>query len=283
MRKRERIVYLFLLIGAILLISWSAGFAQPGKVDISGYPAIKTDESGAIDNFNQDQSSDRVNLFFHKHLGSPIVLTSGTSIDDKVLNVEAGYTAGVGNLICLKEGTEFYQGTILSNTAATITLDMPLDYAYSAGAVCTATSKHMNVDGSVTPQIFHIQPNVGTKWHMNRLIFLIEGTAAMDAGDFGDQPALANGIVIRKKDGDYQNILNVKTNGDFALEAGPMGVEYDPKPPAGTTAIRIELEFEDVVIELDGDNGDELEIIIQDNITLVPNFITKGLGHLVVD
>lgn len=272
-----------IVLGAILAIAMLFNFAvaEPGLVDRAGERVIKTDDNGAIDNFQQDQTSDRVNVFFHMHLGSAITLTNDTALNDKVLDVQTGHGAEVGNLICLKEGTEFYQGTVLATTATSITLDMPLDYAFTTGAVCTATTGQMAVDGSSASKVFHIKPNTGTKWDINKLIFLVEGTSAMDAGKFGDQPALVNGIVVRKKDGDYQNIMNIKTNGNFATET--FDVEYDPKPPAGTTAVRIQLKFQDVVVRLDGDSGEEMEVIIQDDATGVPNFITKGQGHLVVD
>lgn len=264
----------------IFLLISIAG-AETGKVDRAGYPEVKRDANGAIDTFIQDQTSDRVNLFMHEHLGPAITLTNAVSINDKTLDVQAGHGTQPGQLVCLKEGVEYYQGEILSTTATTITLDTPIDYAFSIGSICTATSKEMAVNGATVPRIFHIKPNTGAKWDITKLAIFINGTGTMDSGLFGDQPALTNGIVIRKKDGDFQNIMNAKKNGDFSLET-PL-VVYDPKPPGGTTAVRITIEFNDVVIRLDGDKGDELQMLIQDNTIGVANMVSKALGHLVVD
>lgn len=255
--------------------------AQLGTIVDADGDVLRITPQGAIDVAIQDQTSDRVNIFMHEHVGSFIILTNAVSLSDKTLDVQAGHGAQVGHLICLKEGPEFYQGEVLSTTATTITLDMPIDYTFSAGAVCTATSTEMAVNGATTTRIFHVKPNAGTKWDINKLSIFINGTGSMDSGSFGDQPALANGIVIRKKDGDFQNIMNAKKNGDFSLET-PL-VVYDPKPPGGTTAVRITMEFDDVVIRLDGDKDEELQMLVQDNAIGVANMISKALGHVVVD
>jgi len=238
------------------------------------------------DTFVQDQFSSIVDLYMHEHTGSPITLTSDTALDDTVLNVLAGHGAVSGNLLCIKENARFYQGEVLSVTATTITVDTPLDYAFSAGAICTATSKQMAVDGSSVTQIFHAKPAAGVKWDITRMMFFLEGTATMDNGKFGDIAAITNGIVVRKKDGTYKNIFNAKKNGDFALRA--YDITYDAKAPAGTTAVRVRRSFagqdkNGVTVRLDGDEGDELEILIRDDLTGMVNFNAIAQGHLVED
>ena len=234
----------------------------------------------------QDQFSSIVDLYIHEHIGSPITLTSPTAIDGTDLNVQAGHGAVAGNLICIKENARFYQGEVLSTTATTIALDTPLDYAFSAGAICTATTKQMAVDGSSATKVFHAKPGAGVKWDITRMLFFLEGTAAMDNGKFGDIASLTNGIVVRKKDGTYKNIFNAKNNGDFATRA--YDITYDAKAPAGTTAVRVRRTFagpdkNGVTIRLDGDAGDELEILIRDDLTGMVSFNAIAQGHVVED
>lgn len=238
------------------------------------------------DTFDQDQFSTIVDLYMHEHIGSPITITSPTALDDTVLTVLAGHGAVAGNLVCIKESERFYQGEILSVTATTITLDTPLDYAFTVGAICTATSKELAVNGAVTTQVFHVRPNTGVKWDITRMIFFIEGTGAMDNGKFGDIAALTNGIVVRKKDGTYKNIFNIKSNGDFATRA--YDITYDAKAPAGTTAVRVRRTFSGkdkngVVIRLNGDVADDLEILVRDNLAGLVSFNVIVQGHLVED
>lgn len=239
-----------------------------------------------IDVFIQDQFSPIVDLYLHEHLGSNITLTSNTTLDDTSLSVVAGHGAVAGNLICLKEGKRFYQGGVVSTDGVTINLDTPLDFAYTTAATCTATSKEMNVDGSSTTRPFHIQPNAGVKWDIVRVLFFVQGTGAMDSAKFGDQTALTNGIVLRKKDGEYKNVFNVKSNGDFANRA--YDIAYDDKAPAGKTAVRIRRTFggpskNGVVIRLDGDSSEELQLLVRDDMTGVDAFYAIVQGHIVVD
>ena len=186
-----------------------------------------------IDVAIQDQTTDIVDLYMHSHAGVAATLTAPTAIDDYVLAVEAGHGTSAGELVCLKENKRFYQGLILSTTATTITLDTPLDYAYSIGTLCAASVLDLTVNGSpASPLIYHIKPPAGVKWDVVRIMFYIEDDVAMDDGKFGGIAALTNGIVLRSKNGTYLNIFNVKTNGDFAQRA--FDRTYVSKPPAGT-------------------------------------------------
>jgi hypothetical protein len=248
--------------------------------------ALKVNVNGATDVFIQDQTTDIVDLYLHKHIGSDITITSNTAVGDRTINVASGHGAVAGNVVCLKEGERYYQGTILSVTATKITLDTPLDYAFTTGAYCSPTTIDLNVDGSVTPVEFHIRPNVGVKWDITRVMFYIEGTGTMDSGLFGDIAALTNGVVLRKKDGTYKNIFNVKSNGDFANRA--YDISYDSRAPAGTSAVRVRRSFggqdkNGVVVRLDGTSLDELEILVQDNLTGLVNFYVIAQGHIVED
>ena len=259
----------------------------PQLVDKDGNQA-NVGAAGGLDVAIQDQTSTIVDLYAHEHIGGIITLTAPTALDNTVLNVAAGHGAVIGNYICLKEGFNFYQGEVLAVTANTITLDTPLDFAYTAGATCTATNIQMNVNGTAAvPRIFHIRPNVGVKWDIVRMILVMEGSTAMDSSLFGNIAALTNGIVIRKKDGTYKNIFNAKSNADFANRS--FDVAYDDRAgvPAGIYSFRCRRTFggqskNGVVIRLDGDLLEDFQILVRDPLAALGKFNAIFQGHIVV-
>lgn len=234
----------------------------------------------------QDQYSDIVDLYMHKDLNS-FTLASDASIGDYTVTLTAGHSFVVGNVLCLKEGTRFYQGRVLVVATNVITLDSPIDYAFTASGATGQRSEHdMAVNGSVTRQEFHITPPTDTVWDVVRVIFHIEDDTAMDDGLFGGIAALTKGCVLLYRNGHAKNIFNVKTNGEFAERTYDR--EYVAKPPAGTGhAMNIRRTFggqekNGVVIRLDGATGDELVMIIQDDLTGLSHFHGVVQGHVVV-
>ena len=239
----------------------------------------------------QDQHTPLVDLYFHRHTGSSAVLTSPLAIDDYILNVESGHGFSAGEMVCIKEGIRFYQAIVLSVTATTITLDTPLDYAYTVAATCTSSEHDLAAaNGSPgSPLIYHLKPNIGAKWDIVRIMFYFESSAAQNDGLFGADPALTNGLVLRKRDGIYNNIFNVKTNGEFAQRAYDR--TYIAKPPAGVLgSMVVRRTFggqskNGVVIRLNGTNEDEFEAIVRDNLTGGNNTHIHIIaqGHIVQD
>jgi hypothetical protein len=89
-----------------------------------------------------------------------------------------------------------------------------------------------------------------------------------DLAEFGDGPALVNGLVLRKKNanGTYWNIGNAKTNGDL------MGMMFDFRSPssAGLSGAngfsgRFSMDKMGGVVRLC--KGDDLELLVQDDLT----------------
>jgi hypothetical protein len=140
----------------------------------------------------------------------------------------------------------------------------------------------MNVNGSVTSQIFAVSPPAGTSWHVYGMDLAISDGTAMDDATFGGIPALTRGLVFRHKDGTYKNFFNVKSNGEFNLRATELN--YSAKAPAGSFGMNVELAFPDhngCAILLDGDTGDEMQMIIQDDLTGLTSFRATVSGHVV--
>jgi hypothetical protein len=240
------------------------------------------DANGNLNVVLQDQSTFIVDLYLHK-IDASVTIGSNTSIDDVDVTFSAGHGISVGDLICFKEGVRFYQGIVLVVNVNLITLDTPLDFAYTTAATASRGSNDAAVDGSGTTQVFSIQPPASATWDVTRLIFHIEDQTVMDSSKFGGITALTNGVVVRKKNTTYQNIFNIKSNGDFAHRA--YDIAYDDKAPAGTYGFRCRNTFggqdkRGVVVRLDGDDSDEIQVLVQDDLTGLVHFHIIAQGHV---
>lgn len=219
---------------------------------------------------------------------SSTTLAVNTSNGDSSVELTVGHGASVGNILVLREGIRYYWGTILSVSTNTIGLDTPLDFAFTTSADVDVGDANLNKNGTLlSPVIAHIKPPPGVKWDITRVHTQTTSTADMDSGRFGSIPALTNGCVFGKVNGeDSQNIANVKTNGDLGLLANQDN--YDPKAPAGVYGYFSKHQFGGqtgvgVVIRLEGDKNDQICVLIQDDLTSLLLFRVIAIGHVVDD
>ena len=293
MKKRVLIAVTILLVPLLAIAS----------TFVDGHQSFWPIESNnAIPVNVQDQASEVIDLHLMRTI-TDITITSNTSIDDTIVSIDSDVTPQIGNSVCFKESTAFYQGDILSvtptgGTGYDIELDMPLDYAYTTDGGCALRDKNLNVDGSTTPVVFSVSPqglidplkyNRGQRWDIVRLMLAITDATAMDDGKFGGiTGGITNGIVIRKKNGTYKNIFNAKTNGDIALHVYDLTYIDDTLGPAGLYGLRVRRTFggqnkNGVVIRLDADDDDEFQVIVRDNLTGLDGFTAVVQGHIAID
>jgi hypothetical protein len=252
------------------------------------YTDIVPESNGALPVNIQDQTSD-VFSFFLRHKLNNITLATPTAIDSRTITLVGGHGVVVGNVIVLKQGSTYYQGEVLNVATNTITLDTPLDYAFQTTAIAERCITNMAVDGSVTPQIFYTTPAglPGVKIDITQIHFHIEDNSKADGSTFGGLPSLTNGIVVRQKDGKYRNYMNVKNNGDFGHYTG--NIQMDAAATgSGTYNVYVTKDFagqsnHGVVIRLSGDTSDELQVIIQDNLTSLVEMHVTAMGHFVTN
>jgi len=209
-----------------------------------------------------------------------IALASNATLDTYTITLVGGHGTVAGNVICLKQSGRFYQGLAINVATNVITLDSPLDFAFTTSATAFRSTSEMIVNGSVTPQIFSVSPPAGTSWHVYGMDLAITDGTAMDDSTFGGITALTKGLVFRQKDGTYKNFFNVKSNGEFHLRASFM--EYSSKAPAGSFGLNVELDFVDhngcaVLLK----EGDEMQLIIQDDLTGLSSFKATVSGHVI--
>ena len=215
-------------------------------------------------------------------------LVATLTVDTVIFNVTAGHSIVATDVIQIEEDGRTYKANILNVAVNTITVDNPIDYPFTTAAICSNGIGVMNVDGSVTAVIYKIAPPPGVFWDITRIIFTITDSGVMDDTLFGSGVALTNGIVLRikKADGTFWNLFNSKRNGDFALEA--FDIEYSTKAGGGNEGFRCRRTFGSLgkngsVIRLNGDTDEELQIIVQDDLTGLVTFFSNAQGYMFVN
>lgn len=260
-----------------------------GSVTISS----PLESNGAIPVNIQDQHSEILEFYLQQIIDPTLTIFTNTSINDTVVTVSTAAEPTNGSLVCFREDTHFYQAGILSHVANganwDVTLDTPLDFAFTTGGGCALSNKNMAVDGDSTSVEFEFSAEgvtPGTEFDITGIIFHIIDNAAMDTETFGGIPKLTKGIVLRVENTITKNIFNVKSNGDFADHI--YDVAFDDKAPAGAYSFRCRKTFagqpnSGVTVRLNTDTSDKLVLIVQDDLTDLTDFHVVVQGHVVVD
>lgn len=241
----------------------------------------------------QDQTTPPVILPMSKTKNVPTTTTVATAIDDYTITLASvtGYIDGNYIALINDELDQIFLAYQVGAPAGNvITLDRPLDYAFPIGSVVHAANTNMNVDGSVTPQIFSIRggeisagiPNV---LDITRVMLGMRCDSAADLSTFGNLAALTKGITLRKTDGSYYNIVNWKTNGEIGTTAFDMTIHAATNPIQGVDGVLARLTFGGqnkmgVVVRLGP--TEDLELIINDDLTDLVRFGMLAEGHIAI-
>lgn len=242
---------------------------------------------GAINVHVADVHDTVINEYFHVHTGVSDTLAIASSKQDILINVTNGGLFSVGNEIQISngaEGTTF--PTIKAIATNALTLDRPLDFAFAVGATVEVISTNMAVLGSLaSPVSFKAEPNSSEHWHVIRFILSMTHSSAGDLGLFGNQTALANGVIVRiyKAEFDQYGTFTLwKSNSD--IKDDMYDVNFDTRSGGGGTygttgrgSIKLGTG---AVPKVDGSKGDFLEILIQDDLTGLTSFKQKIQGHI---
>lgn len=256
------------------------------------YSIIQGRINAAVDVALQDQTSQIVSVNFTELVVST-TLAADASIDDTEIEVTSATGIVVGQYVALFNPTavRFSFFHVLGVVSTTITVDSPLDYPYPSGTYADFGSHDLAVNGSVTPRVFGLRGS-GTPTGVDLTVDITQITltaatvTAVDLIKFGDLAALTNGIVIRQRDGAYYNICNLISNQDIANVFGTFTPILATNPAQnydGFTAI-YGLSGQNrigVVIRLAV--GEDLELIVQDNLTGLVSFEAVAQGHVVVN
>lgn len=204
------------------------------------------------------------------------VTTSLNAIDDYIINVASTTGMSVGSYLSLfhPASVRYMFAEVTAINTLAITLDTPLDFAYPSGTNVDIAVTNMNVDGSSTVKIFGIRgtgspPGVELTVDITRILFLCSCTSPVNLSLFANFTKLTRGIVLRKRDGTYHNVFNIKSNGEIEGICFDFETHTATNPAQGVDGFSARLTWASqgkmgVVQRLK--IGEDLQILIQDDL-----------------
>lgn len=227
-----------------------------------------------------------VNEYFTRDTGPNTTLSVEATAGDTSITVSDSTGFITGDLI--KIGITAVQEvgiiTITNVVGNVITLDRPIAVNLPVGTVVKGVESNMTsaVGSLASPVIYELAPPPGVIWQITRMLITITDNLTMDDGKFGGIAALTNGVVgvANTTAGRIANITDWKTNGDMMRDM--YDVEYNDRAPSGGYGLRARWTFRNagIVAELNGDNGEYLRALIQDDITENASFQIKAQGRV---
>lgn len=236
---------------------------------------IETSDRGdqALAVYIQDQTTPPLDLRFLERIGT-FQLASPATATARTFTASPGHGITVGKIIELQNSANFCQAFVLGVTGDVIEIDSVIGDTYPAGVDFPLSSDDMRVDGSVSPRIFTLKPDPGQSGDINAIQFNIQSANSMDFSSFGSAAALTRGCLIRVKrpNGAFVNLFNVKANGGFVFRG--INNYYQQKVGGGLFSFVAQIAFNGqqnrgVALRLDGDLGEELQFVIQDNLASI--------------
>ena len=236
----------------------------------------------------EDIDVEPINQLAHNVTVTNTPLAGDIAIEATVLTLTSAVGFATGDRILIDDGTnsEHHLPQITDLTGVTATLDGPIDHAYLA-ANTTITKVLVNLEGLVgtigAPISYVVKPHASEVWHLTRLNFSIQHAVAADDGKFGGIAALGNGVVLRTNTAllGLRTLTNWKANKDMIEDM--YDVKYSDKVGSSNNGTNGRWSFKQraqFVIRLDGSQGDEFEILIQDNLTTLVDFQINLQGHV---
>ncbi len=276
---------LLLLIPVLLLLGYGNGV----------YILSPLESNGAIPINIQDQHTDII-IFKFNLIDASTTTAANVLINARRIKLSSMDSVSVGDYLIAfnPDSLRFYKGHILSISIDTVTMDTPLDWTMPAGTFIDITTTNLAIQGGSTIDSIKtfglrgVSPSpVGESVDITRIIFSCQTSGAVDLSTFGDiAGGLTNGLVLRKRDGRYFNIFNVKTNAEIA------GIMYDWDPHASTNPIQGQDGFiarltfggqSKIGVTVRLDPGDDLELLVQDDLSSITLLEIIAEGHIVTD
>lgn len=286
--KRLLLLLLFML-GLVLLSGCSFNQVPDSHIDdnilcdpINGSDCMGVDK-GRGETVVRPQEKLVRYLEFSQLTSGAISLNESAVIDNRWVLLESGHGVIAGDRLAIIDGTRIYGGFTTSVIVGqNVSLDTPIDFNYSVqNSTAVTLTRDLNIDGSVTPQIFQIGTIPGVSLDITRLVFEMTDATAGDDTTFGGCPALTNGLVLRFVNGATYNIWNVKTNSEIKKIAGGDFV-YEDKAGPGDFGFSARATINgqdklDTIIKIEG--TDMLQAIVQDDLTCLTKFELGAQGN----
>ncbi len=241
--------------------------------------------NGALNVHDADSHIELVNRHFLDFDTATENPTGAISPGDTLVTVADTTGFAVGNPIVIRDAagdireSRFVITDLVVNTS--ITVDRPIDIAYTTSALLELVIDNMNVVGTLAaPLIYTVTPPSDEVWHIARVLISITDNAAFDDTRFGSiAGGIANGLTIRENKTALNTLTNWKTNQGMVEDM--YDVEYSESAPAGSDGLRgrFTLKKAGVIVRLDGSVGDSLEVLIQDDLSALDLIRMKAQGH----
>ena len=261
--------------------------------DDTGTPWL-LESNGAMPVNIQDQTSRAIILPLVQQLGS--TTNSVEIVGDgltRTLTVadSTGMIAGQHIRVIDATNNTFWSGGILNVVANVITVDTPFDddITYPIGSQVTFSNADLGVDGSVTPVSFKLRtgnPSIPSLVDITRIILTCTTNSAVDLNNFGDLPALSVGLIFRLDTADPYTLGNAKTNKDLAGFAYDFTPWVASNPGQGIDGFTMRMTFagqNKIGVALRVDSTENIEIVVQDDLTGLVTFNAIVEGHLVTN
>ncbi len=215
-----------------------------------------------------------------------LTLSADTVVDSYTISVTDGTQFSTNDLIKLEENgiySKTFHAVVLSINVNELTLDRPVDSIYTAaGASISRHNYNAKVNGSVTPVVFKVANTFDQDAYYTRGMFNIVCTDAALFNSFGDiAGGLTRGIQFRKKlkDGSFVNLFNAKTNNRLQLIMYDVTF-FDSTLPFNVNGLSGRLTFEKLGSEIILEKDEELQMVVQDDLTGLISFELVVEGYI---
>lgn len=280
-------IFVFLLVSSSFVSAWNF---EGDNVKI----IAPLESNGAIPVNIQDQHTPTVIVPLSEVINTTN-LSDATTLNDLTINITNtdGFIDGVFIVIADPINGRYYISHQIGDPVGNvITVDTPLDFAYPVGTQITAGSHNLAVDGSTTTRIFSLRAgdspiSVPVTVDVTRIIFKGLTENSVDLSKFGDiSGGLTNGLVLRRKDGIYNNIFNIHDNSEIASLMYDFTIYSANNPNQGQNGFLGRLTFAGpskmgVTIRVGPD--DDLQVLIQDDLSSITSLEMIVEGHIVTD
>lgn len=243
-----------------------------------------------IDVALQDQHTPSIIANFNQIENSTTLASPASREDlDIVVTSITGITIGKYIILFYPPTERFYFGYAVNVVSNTITLDSPLDSDFPAGTFVDSAITDMAVNGAITPQVFGLRgtgapPGVDLKVDVTRIIFTCVATSAVTLSLFANITALTNGLLLRQRNVEWFNIFNVKSNREMAGIMFDFAVSQAINPAQGEDGFAGRLTFagqNKIGVTKRLPIGEDLEFVVQDDLSLITSLHVIAEGHIV--
>jgi hypothetical protein len=258
------------------------------RVSSLALASFETSDRGvtALGVFIQDQTSQSIDVFFTDDKGTVTTATVATQGGHDV-DLEPGHGAVIGDVIESRTVENFVQAEIINVVGDTITVSTPWSRTFPIGTTVGLGSPLLSVLGSLaSPVIFNVDPSSAQEIDITRIILNFIDNTAMDFTTFGSLAELPNGVTLRylQADGTFINLFNFRSNGELIERS--FDHNFQSKIGGGSFGFVARSTWagkdkRGVTIRIDGSLAEELQLVVQDDLTSLTKLRVVAQGHLV--